>query len=220
LTFITDNAPPDPWWQSRLRLLQLLGSSRNATSTTHLSYDIPTVLSRIEPFEKELVSESIILDGRQGRHTQALRLLTHGLGDYDTAIRYCLLGGESIFSGPTSSLLLPESVPDMPEQSKLFNHLLTEFLAIEDVDDRLERTSELLARFAAWFDIKDVLERVPPEWGVDLLADFLVRVLRKLTSEKHEAEIVKALSGAENLRVQVEFIDRGEKIGGRLETVE
>jgi hypothetical protein len=149
-----------------------------------------------------------------------LRLLTHGLGDYDTAIRYCLLGGESIFSGPKSSTILPECIPSVSEQSTLFNHLLTEFLAIEDVNDKLERTSELLARFAAWFDVKDVLERVPSEWSVDLLADFLVRVLRKLTSEKHEAEIVKALSGAENLRVQVEFIDSCQKIGGNLETAE
>jgi hypothetical protein len=32
-----------------------------------------------EPFQNELVSECIILDGLQGHHGPALRLLTHGL---------------------------------------------------------------------------------------------------------------------------------------------
>ncbi|KAI4260136.1 MAG: hypothetical protein L6R42_004198, partial [Xanthoria sp. 1 TBL-2021] len=86
--FIMDNAVPEAWWQDRLRLLELLGGSHGAD----FSYDLGHILRRIEPYEEDLVPESIILDGRQGRHQQALRLLTHGLGDYHTAVNYCLMG--------------------------------------------------------------------------------------------------------------------------------
>ena len=210
LSFITDNAPPDlDWWQSRLRLLQLLGSSQS------FSYSVPTVLERIAPFKASLVSETIILDGRQGRHEEALRLLTHGLGDYDTAIRYCLLGGSSIFH-PTSTLP-SESIPSPEEQARLFNFLLTEFLEIEDISERIERTGELLQRFARWFEISEVLRLVPDEWSVEILSGFLVSALRKLVVERSEAMVTKALSGAENLRISADFVEKVEAAGPRVE---
>ncbi|MCJ1247088.1 hypothetical protein MMC30_004299 [Trapelia coarctata] len=210
--FITDNTIPAPWWHDRLRLLELLGGSHGAG----FAYDVPTVLERIEPFEYALVPESIILDGRQGRHQQALRLLTHGLGDYHTAVNYCLLGGASIFH-PVSGTVTPESVPSREEQAALFQWLLSEFLQIEDASDRVERTSELLERFGAWFDVADVLGRIPDEWSVELVSAFLVSAFRRLVQERSEVVICKALSGAENLRVTVEFVGVCEKVGGRVE---
>ena len=149
--FITDNAINSEWWNSRLRLLQLLGTNQGATS----SYDVPSILSRLTPYEKELVPEMIILNGRQGRHEEAIRLLTHGLGDFDTAISYCLLGGSSIFR-PASGFVPQESIPSRDEQAKLFSYLLHEFLRIEDLSDRIERTGELLERFGGWFDVATV----------------------------------------------------------------
>ncbi|RFU35744.1 hypothetical protein B7463_g606, partial [Scytalidium lignicola] len=85
--FITDNSIDEEWWHSRLRLLQLLGGSQGSAS----NYDVVTILERLTPFTTELVPEIIILKGRRSEHAEALRLLTHGLGDYDTAITYCLL---------------------------------------------------------------------------------------------------------------------------------
>jgi hypothetical protein len=212
--FITDNAVPQAWWHDRLRLLELLGGSHGAS----FSYDVAAVLSRIEPFEASLVPESIILDGRQGRHSQALRLLTHGLGDYHTAINYCLLGGSSIFH-PTSTRIDPQALPTRDDQAALFKHLFSEFLRIEDATHRIERTSELLERFGAWFDVAFVLGKIPDSWSVELVAGFLVGAFRRLVQDKSEAMIVKALSGAENLSVSVTLIERCETAGPRVEAV-
>ena len=130
-----------------MRLLHLLGSSQGLGS----DYDVLQILTRLETYSNELVPEMIILNGRQGRHKEAIYLLTHGLGDFDTAISYCLLGGSSIYR-PVDGFIPASSLPSKVEQGKLFNYLLLEFLAIEDLEDRLERTGELLERFGGWFD--------------------------------------------------------------------
>jgi vacuolar protein sorting-associated protein 3 len=223
LNFIIENAPPEPWWQSRLRLLQLLagGPSTQYTSfptISSLSYSIPAILDRIEPFQNEMVSESIILDGLQGRHREALHLLTHGLGDYDSAIRYCL------YRGPTSSRIADESSSNddstVSEQSELFRHLLSEFLRIADQSDRIERTNDLLTRFAPWFDVGEVLRLVPDDWSIEILSGFLVRVFRGLVLQAREARINRALSASLNLQVNVQHLEAVEKIGGWIENEE
>ena len=206
--FITDNAIPASWWHDRLRLLELLGGSYGAG----FAYDVPRVLGRIEPFEEALVPESIILEGRQGRHQQALHLLTHGLGDYHTAISYCLLGGSSMFH-PVSGSPDPQSIPTHEEQSRLFKHLFMEFLRIKNAEDRLERTSELIGRFGSWFDVLYVLSELPDSWSVQMASDFLVGALRRSIQEKNETMIKKALSGAENLRVSEELVEKCEALG-------
>lgn len=216
LNFITENRPTEPWWQSRLRLLQLLGgvSSSQFSSQplpTGISYSIPNVLTRIEPFQNELVSECIILDGLQGHHGPALRLLTHGLGDYDSAIRYC------VFGGPRNSSTGTPELADYDLQCTLFHHLLDEFLHIQDLSDRIERTSDLLARFAAWFDVREVLDLVPEDWSVDILGGFFVHVFRALVSQSRESRIERALSAGLNLRIGAEYIDGMEKAGPWIE---
>ncbi|GFF23517.1 transforming growth factor-beta receptor-associated protein 1 [Aspergillus udagawae] len=217
MNFIMENTPSEPWWQSRLRLLQLLGGGSSSQfssmpTPTKLTYSIPAVLARIEPFQNELVSESVILDGLQGRHREALRLLTHGLGDYDSAVRYCLFGGPR----STSSARTVE-LADKSHQSELFRYLLDEFLQIQDVSERIERTSDLLARFAAWFDIKDVLQLIPDDWSVDILSGFLAHVFRVLVSQTREARIERAISASLNLRIAAEYIEGMEKVGGWVE---
>ena len=213
--FIVDNAIPAQWWHDRLRFLELLGGSHGAG----FSYDVPNILERIEPFEQHLVPESIILDGRQGQHQQALRLLTHGLGDYHTAINYCLLGGSSIFH-PTSGPPDPQSIPSEEEQSTLFRYLFTEFLRIEDMANKLEQTSELLGRFGKWFDIADVLDEIPEMWSVELLSAFLANAFRRLVQERNDALIIKALSGAQNLKTSADFIEKCEEIGPHVQLIE
>ena len=213
--FVIENALSQAWWQDRLRLLELLGGSHGA----EFSYDVAGILARIEPFEKELVPESIIIDGRQGRHQQAIRLLVHGLGDYHTAVNYCLLGGASIFHPATGSLALAEA-QSRDEQVILFGYLLSEFLQIEDFNDRLERTSELLERFGSWYDVHKVLELIPESWSVDLVSGFLVGAFRRLVSEKNEAMIVKSLSGSENLQVALRFVEKSAEMGAQIEGLE
>jgi hypothetical protein len=205
--FITDNAIDAEWSHNRLRLLQLIGGSHGAAS----KYDVHTVGKRLKPYSNELVPEMIILNGREGKHEEALRLLTHGLGDYDTAIRYCLLGGSSIFH-PGSNSLPEASLPSKEEQAALFRTLLQEFFRIGDLGERLERTSELLERFGGWFGLEEVLALIPDEWSVELVSGFLVHALRRLVREKNETVVVKALSSAQNLRESVVVAEKLEAI--------
>lgn len=217
-SFITDNAIPAEWWQARLRLLQLLGSNQPATSL----YDVAAILSRLQPYEQELVPEMIILNGRQARNQEALRLLVHGLGDFDTAISYCLYGYSSIFRPVTAgSLPIPaSSLPSRAEQSALFKHLLSLFLELEDLSQRVERTGELLERFAGWFDIGEVLGVLPDEWSVDIFRDYIVRSLRAVVRERMESGVVRALCDAQNSETSWELVVKREEAGPRFERVE
>ena len=201
--FITDNSINEEWWHSRLRLLQLLGGSQGFAS----QYDVAAILARIAPYTAELVPEVIILDGRQSQHEEALKLLTHGLGDYSTAINYCLLGGSSIYH-PISGTVARESLPTREEQSRLFGFLLKEFLRIEDISNRVEQTSNLLERFGAWFDVGYVLSMIPDTWSIELFSGFLVSALRRIVKERNETMFAKALSGAENLKVAADLINK------------
>jgi len=210
--FITDNAIDEEWWHSRLRLLQLLGGSQGSAS----KYDVAAILDRIAPYTQALVPEVIILDGRQGHHEEALKLLTHGLGDYDTAISYCFRGGSSIYH-PISGIVARESLPTQEQQAKLFNFLLAEFLKIEDVSNRIEQTSSLLERFGSWFDIGYALSLIPDTWSVELVSGFLISALRRMVRERSETMIVKSLSGAENLKVAAQLIEMVDAAGPSIE---
>lgn len=206
--FITDNAIDAEWWHNRLRLLQLIGGSHGAAS----KYDVHALRSQLAPYSDELVPEMIILNGREGNHEEALRLLTHGLGDYDTAIRYCLLGGSSIFhAGP--GITADQPLPSKEEQALLFERLLHEFFRIEDIDERLQRTAELLERFGGWFDVAKVLAMIPDGWSVEIVSGFLVHAFRRLVRERNETVVAKALASAQNLKRNVDLIEKTESIG-------
>ncbi|KAK4943129.1 hypothetical protein LTR28_008535, partial [Elasticomyces elasticus] len=193
----------------------LIGGSHSAAN----QYDFGTLVEKLDPYSDELVPEMIILNGRQGRHQEALRLLVRGLGDYDTAIRYCLLGGASIFHTNISGVHT-DGVPSRQEQEQLFEHLLHEFLRIDDLTEQLERTAELLERFGGWFDPGHVLGLIPNSWSVELLSGFLVHALRSLVRERNETGIQKALLSAQNLRISEEVIEKVESVGPTVETVQ
>lgn len=218
--FLTDNAPPDDEaWQSRLRLLQLLGGAHD--------YDAAAIAKRIAllPADQDqgqlLVPEAIILDGREHRHEDALRLLVHRLGDYDTAVSYCLRGGASPYTpvaGGASQRGRHDGdgdgvSADRAAQARLFRALLGEFLVLEDVSDRVEQTGALLERFGAWFDVQEVLGLIPDGWSVDVAAGFLVGALRRLVMERHETAMARALSSAENLKVSYDLLTRIDEKG-------
>lgn len=227
--FLTDNAPPnDEAWHSRLRLLQLLGGSYD--------YDSTTIRDRLAGLsataEDLLVPETIILDGRERKHENALRLLVHRLGDYDTAVSYCIRGGASIYSIYQASLSSPgasvpaeskaprrrdSAPPTQDQQARLFRALLGEFLALEDVSDRVEQTGLLLERFGGWFDVNEVLAMIPDSWSVELVAEFLVKALRRIVVEKHETMVARALSSSQLLQVQHDLVVKTDEKGPTIE---
>ncbi|EEY23257.1 conserved hypothetical protein [Verticillium alfalfae VaMs.102] len=144
-------------------------------------------------------------------HEDAIRLLVHKLGDFDTAVSYCLRGGSSIYTPLSRGR--KDSMPTHEMQARLFRAVLGEFLTIADVSERVEQTGALLERFGGWFEIDDILGLIPDGWSVDIVAGFLVRRLRRLMQEKHESSVMKALSSAENLRVNHELIVRIDEMG-------
>lgn len=195
------------WWRNRLRLLQLLGGSHGAAS----NYDVSGMLERIRKHEDELVPEMIVLAGKQGQHNEAIRLLVQGLADYDTAVSYCVRGGSSTYS-PLAGSLPDEAAPSREQQEKLFEHLLHEFLRLENEADRIERTSELLERFAGWFDPVDVLSMIPPGWSIEVMASFVETSLRHLITERNETAVVKALLSCDNLNTNYSLIEKMELV--------
>lgn len=204
--FLTDNAPEDDEvWHSRLRLLQLLGGTQD--------YDAAAIREQISSLPDDLlVPETIILAGRERKHEEALRLLVHKLGDYDTAVSYCLRGGPSSV-GNASSI-----EPVDPEQQRhLFYFVFRELLALEDLSDRIEQTGALLERFGGWFEVDDVLGMIPDDWSVEIVAGFLIGALKRLVREKHESVLTRALSGAENLRINYDLVVKIEEKGPTIE---
>lgn len=212
--FLEDNSPPnDEVWQSRLRLLQLLGGGQD--------YDAGAIRKRLDSLPGDLlVPETIILAGRERKHEDALRLLVHKLGDYDTAVSYCLRGGYTIdvaADGRRPSDEKAHAAATAEEQQRLFHAVLVEFLALEDVSDRVEQTGLLLERFGGWFEVDEVLALIPDGWSVDVVASFLMSSLRRLISERRESSMKRALSGTENLRVAYELVVGVEEKGPRIE---
>jgi hypothetical protein len=185
----------------------------------------------------------VILYGREGRHEDALAMLTHGLKDFDTAINYCLFGGLSIYQ--TSKV-----ITDRAEQRELFSVLLKEFLELKDLGERIEMTGMLLERFGGWLDVmhvsfysffpcqqgvvkrklavpwgsltdaqfsRQVLSVIPDSWSIDILSGFLISALRQLVREKAEVGVARALRTSDNLRVEAEFVARCDDIGPTVE---
>lgn len=201
--FLRDNAPDDnDVWHSRLRLLQLLGGDNE--------YNAAAIRSRLAALSSDLlVPETIILAGRARQHEDALRLLIHNLGDYDTAVSYCLRVGSG--TSPAAE------GPDPEEQRRLFHVVLRELLALDDVSDRVEQTGALLERFGGWFEIDEVLGLIPDDWSVNIVAGFLVGAIKRLVGERHESILVSALSGAQNLRVNHDLVVMVKEKGPSIE---
>lgn len=211
--FMQENGVEEDWWDMRLGLLRLIGTSGGSREGGFSEVKFGGLRGRLEGFGDVLVPEMILLHGREGRHGEALRLLVHGLGDYDSAIRYCLRGGEGIFF-PGGEVGVEG--PSKEEQGVLFGVLLDEFFLIGDLGERVERCVELLERFGGWFDVEGVLGRIPDDWSVELVSGFLIMALRMLVRERNETVVVKALCSARNLRGNVEFAEMCEGFGGRV----
>jgi hypothetical protein len=148
----------------------------------------------------------VILYGRDARHAQALKLLTHELKDFDTAINYCLFGGLSPFR--TSNV-----ISNREEQSELFAILLDEFLKLEDMSERVQQTGALLENFGGWLDVTHVLSVIPDSWSIDILSSFLISALQHLVRQKAEVKIQRALGRTQNLKVEAEYVNKCDEMG-------
>ncbi|CCU80434.1 TGF beta receptor associated protein 1 [Blumeria hordei DH14] len=201
--FIVENFIEEDWWACRVKLLQLLSGTQGLPST----YDTHEIFVQVAPFAEQLVPEIIILNGRRSNHEEAIRLLSHSLGDYDTAISYCLSEGSSVYY-PNAGATTNNDIPSQEKQARLFRILLLEFLKIEDLSDRVEQTSNLLERFGSWLDVEHVLQLIPDTWSISIISGFLKIALKRVVSERNESMIVKALSAAENLKIDAEISEK------------
>ncbi|KAG0633562.1 hypothetical protein HOY80DRAFT_991005 [Tuber brumale] len=212
--FIADNSPPlvgtdgaedtseTNWWRNRLRFLELLGGES--------PYDVPKIFGSLVKFHEVLIPEMVILYGKEGRHSDAIRLLTHGLKDFDTAINYCLFGGLSIFQ-------TRKIITNRDEQEALFAVLLGEFLKLEDYQECMEQTRNLLERFGGWVDVTHVLQVIPDNWSVEMLSGFLMSALRGLVKERAEVSVMKSLRRSEVFKVEADYVARCDNIGPTIE---
>ncbi|KAL5598974.1 uncharacterized protein BROUX77_006007 [Berkeleyomyces rouxiae] len=230
--FLADNLVQDgdEAWRNRLRLLQLLSTARG--------YDAEAIHRRIAELPGDLlVPETIILAGKAKQHSEAIRLLVHSLGDYDTAVTYCVRGGRSIYGSPSRYSALqqtlmspsshnfptPDAVDDEDEfedsealfnkQKSLFLILLGEFLVLENTTHRVEQTSALLERYGPWFELKQVLDKVPDSWALEPLGPFIIGALRRMVKERHQAMVQKALHAARSLKISEELIEARARAG-------
>lgn len=181
-----------------MRLLELLGGESG--------YDVNKVFAIVEKHRDALVPEMVILYGRGAKHADALKLLTHHLKDFDTAINYCLFGGLSIFQ--TRNI-----VTEREEQCELFTILLDEYLKLQDLSERIEQTGQLLDKFGRWLDVTYVLGVIPDSWSIEILSGFLIGALRQLVREKAEVRVERALGRSKNLRVEAAFVAQCDEIG-------
>ena len=88
-----------------------------------------------------------------------------------------------------------------------------------NVLQQLERVAELLEKFGSWFDVAEVLPLLPPSWPLEHFGAFIASALGRLVSERNETVIVRALAGAQNLRIAVDVVEKIEKEGAVWESV-
>ncbi|KAG7289466.1 hypothetical protein NEMBOFW57_005837 [Staphylotrichum longicolle] len=246
LRFLADNAPPnDEVWQSRLRLLQLLGGGHDydaaaiRTGSTTPSppspftlfprnHPRPTYPTGPPPRPRKSPTASpppTLINNKNNtssspnpfsspRAAGTTPALLVRLGDYDTAVSYCIRGAAALTPAGTTRRHRRDSGSDLPptwdEQTVLFRTLLGEFWRCAT------RTSGSSRRAHCWSG-SGVLDVVPEAWGVEVVGGFLVTALRRLVCEGREAAVERALSGAENLRVGFEFVVKVEEGGGVVE---
>ncbi|KAK6432789.1 hypothetical protein LTR95_011041, partial [Oleoguttula sp. CCFEE 5521] len=117
--FFADNSSPAnaDFTSNRTRLLQLLSSADPADA------DLSSLRAKLDPHADLLVPETIVLHALTGDHDTALHLLTHTLGDYDTAISYCLHASPAFLFSPRPLNSASVTPPPHATQSSLFTLL-------------------------------------------------------------------------------------------------
>ncbi|EPQ52360.1 hypothetical protein GLOTRDRAFT_140707 [Gloeophyllum trabeum ATCC 11539] len=185
-------------------------------------YDPEPIKERLAEYEKTLVIERAIVEGKLGHHREALTILMHTLHDSRSAESYCTLGGDVVTGRLASSIgekngllhwssLLTGGKSKTPgaitrqqsadeETRKTLLGILLE-VCMSGGESTSESTARLLNSQAMNLDVVDVISLVPPDWPLHLLSSFLSRSFRRTLHSLHEGQIVKNISMAQNLEV-------------------
>ncbi|ODQ68309.1 hypothetical protein NADFUDRAFT_48956 [Nadsonia fulvescens var. elongata DSM 6958] len=200
----------------RLNLINLLRQS-------DILYDSKEVIEALSQDREAFVMELAIVFSRSISYEEVIKILVHELGDYDTAVDYCQNGGALSYprekekekiGGMKAGAILNEEIPLITSgpitsytslvhtrQKELFNILFGELLKISDKRRSKQVTENFLEIWGTNLDIEFVLNKIPNNWSIESIGEFLVFSLRKLTNEKNQSAMMKSLSRAENLAV-------------------
>lgn len=100
---------------------------------------------------------------------------------------------------PSTHQFLPLTPVSFDLQKTLFNILFDEFLAINTSTTQYLYTRMLLDSYGyVYLDIFEVLNRVPEEWSLQILDEYLLKFLRQLKREKTVTTLEKSLARVEN----------------------
>ncbi|KAF2857895.1 hypothetical protein K470DRAFT_278961 [Piedraia hortae CBS 480.64] len=215
LQYISSQQTDDnEWWTMRTNLLMLLSRSSSMDA-----------FESIAEYSSVLVPEWIIILAIQGKATEALRLLVTHLGDYDTAIRFCLSSGKPDIFSPSSthsalrapfpprvsSRPLQEAKSSAEESKKLFRNLLSLLLALPDRSLRHNISCHVINTFFGPDEVDYILEIMPEDCPLESLTRFWERTLRDLVSSKRESLVVKALMKVTLLGAVADCADAASK---------
>lgn len=185
---------------------------------SHL-YDIKSVYDLLIPYKKVLIFEMAILDGKLGKHRDAISSLVHELHDSTSAEAYCTSGGGVV--PPKLALSILEATPGLESHRTLWSNADTKGGAVDDelkrslakvllevyMSDRAlgaDRAARLLDSQSRNLDVADVVTIVPPDWSLTVMSTFLARSFRALLHERHQNHIMKSINAGQNLRVKEE----------------
>ncbi|KAK0480717.1 hypothetical protein IW261DRAFT_1474152 [Armillaria novae-zelandiae] len=184
-------------------------------------YDFQSIRDRLSPYQKLVQLEMAIIEGKLGNHRSALSILIHDLHDSNSAEVYCTLGGEVIpskvavhaaentvglqlwtsatwFVKPSNGA--KPTAADEELKRSLLKILLEVYVTAQDPSR--SRTARLLDSQAVNLDALDVIPLVPPDWPLNTTSSFLARSFRRTLHQRHEGQIIKTISAAQNLEVK------------------
>ncbi|KAF8499515.1 hypothetical protein JB92DRAFT_3099258 [Gautieria morchelliformis] len=191
-------------------------------------YDERAMLDKLTPWADILGFEVAILDGKLGKHTDALKALVHTLRDTASADAYCALGGCAVSpkvaqlvgerlglqawaalvvggtsgNGSSSRGSARNNVNLEEKRGELLQVLLKVYMSGGEATEG--HTARLLNSQGGKLDVSDVLSLVPAGWPLNVVSSFLARSLRQSVHEKCEGEIFKAVCLGQNLEVRDE----------------
>ncbi|KIJ36750.1 hypothetical protein M422DRAFT_178931 [Sphaerobolus stellatus SS14] len=190
-------------------------------------YDVSSIRDRLLPWKESLSFEVAIVDGKLGRHDEALRLLVHNLRDTTCADAYCALGGcaisprvaqsvgerldlqqwaDLVVSGLSRKTTGAKAAVKQEELEETKGQLLRVLLEVYMSGGQATEahTARLLNTQGGNLDVLDVLTLVPPSWSLNVVSSFLARSIRHSVHNRCEAEILKAIALGQNLAIRDE----------------
>ena len=156
-------------------------------------YRVSTILQRIGDLPLHL--EVAVLYGKIEQHDKALKILVYKLKDYNEAEKYC----EMISKGKSDAF-----------RQKVFHTLLEVYLNPDEEDIRPEHlvlpAVKLLNSRPNEFDAVDVLQKLPEDWAVDMIGEFLMASVRNSFHSRRLLDISSSLCRSNYLYTRASYI--------------